>query len=177
VVSKTGFIYVKGTQKLANQHKAHAPLALIADPDGEEIVRAPLMTGAQALLSVLDRASALYVNKAISWSSGFPAPVPSSEKELLVVGFDDEKGEMLKLLEDRRIAKYHDWMTCVKVVYRKDDEAAKKWGVTQAPTILICDSSKENPEKNVVEKLQGKKNEAELKAAIQRALLKLAILR
>jgi hypothetical protein len=178
VVAKTGFIYVQGSQKLATRYKVQgAPLALIVDPDGEELVRMPLATGTKALLSALDRASAIYVNREISWSSALPTPVSSSEKKLLVVGFDDEKGELLKLLEDRRIAKYHDWMTFVKIAYRKDDEAAKKWGVTQAPTLLICDSSKENPEKNVVEKLHGKKNEAELKAAIQRALLKLEIRR
>jgi hypothetical protein len=174
VVAKTGFIYVQGTQKLANRYKVQgAPLALIVDPDGEEIVRMPLATGAPALLSALDRASALYVNREISWSSALPTPVSSSEKKLLVVGFDDEKGEMAKLLEDRRIAKYHDRMTFIKLACQKDDETAKKWGVTQFPTLLICDSS--NPEENVVEKLQGKKNVAAIKAAIQRALLKLDI--
>jgi len=100
-------------------------------------------------------------------------PGPASEKKLLVVGFDDEKGESLKLLEDRRIAKYHGRMTFVKIAYEKGGEAAKKWGVSSVPSVYLCDGTKENPEKNVLEKLAGKKNEAAIKAAVQRALLKL----
>lgn len=89
------------------------------------------------------------------------------------MGFEDEKGEVLKLLEDRRIAKYHGRMTFVKLAYEKDGEMAKKWGVSSLPSLYLCDATKENPEKNVIEKLTGKKNESSLKAAIQRALLKL----
>ena len=64
-------------------------------------------------------------------------------------------------------------MTFVKLAYEKDGEAAKKWGVSSLPSIYLCDATKENPEKNVIEKLAGKKNESALKAAVQRALLKL----
>jgi hypothetical protein len=89
------------------------------------------------------------------------------------VGFEDEKGETLKLLEDRRIAKYHGRMTFVRLAYEKDGATAKKWGVSSLPSLYLCDGTKENPEQNVIEKLTGKKNESALKAAIQRALLKL----
>ena len=163
---------MKGTQKLANQYQIKgSPVVLIVDSDGDELVRAPLATGTAALNSALDQASAKYANKEISWGSDVPAA--SSDKKLLIVGFDDEKGETLKLFEDRRIAKYHGRMTFVKLAYEKNGEAAKKWGVTQAPTIVISDGSKESPEKSVIEKLSGKRNETSLKAAIQRALLKL----
>jgi len=39
--------------------------------------------------------------------------------------------------------------------------------------MFICDATRENPEKNSLEKLTGKKNAAALKAAIQKALLRI----
>ncbi len=163
---------MKGNQKLANQYQVKgSPVALIVDPDGQELVRTPLASGGAALSSALDQASAKYQDKEISWGSDLPGA--SSEKKLLVVGFEDEMGEILKLLEDRRIAKYHGRMTFVRLAYEKGGEAAKKWGVSTLPSLFLCDARKENPEKNVIEKLTGKKNESSLKAAIQRALFKL----
>lgn len=163
---------MKGTQKLANQYQIKgSPVALVVDPDGEELIRTPLAGGQPALDAALDKASAKYANKEISWGSDVPSA--SSEKKLLVVGFEDKEGDTLKLLEDRRISKYHGRMTFVKLAYEKDGETAKKWGVSSLPSIYLCDATKENPEKAVIEKLTGKKNESALKAAVQRALLKL----
>jgi hypothetical protein len=47
--------------------------------------------------------------------------------------------------------------------------------VTQGPAIFICDASKDSPEKNALEKLTGKKTPAQLKAAIQKSLLRIEI--
>jgi hypothetical protein len=166
------FICVKGTQKLANQYKVKgAPLVVIVDPDGAELVRAPIGTGESALLAAWDQALKKYAPREISWSS--EPPPAGGGKPLLVVGFDDARGEGLKVLEDRMIAKYHDKCAFVKLPYEKDGDAAKRWGVSSAPAIILCDAKKENPEKSPIEKLTGPKAPAALRVAILKALLKL----
>ena len=73
----------------------------------------------------------------------------------------------LKVLEDRTLVKYHANCEFVKLPYEKDGEAAKKWGVTQVPAILVCD-----PMERVLERLAGKKQPIEVKAAILKAVHK-----
>ena len=162
------FIFVKGTQKLANQFNIKgSPAALIVDPDGAELARGPLAGGEPALTALFDKASAKYAPKTVDWAS----EVSTSSKPLLVVGFETE-GDTLKGFEDRMLAKYHDKLTFVKLPYEKGSELAKKWGVSTLPSVYICDASKEAPEKAVVEKLTGAKKPVALKAAVQRALYK-----
>ena len=110
-----------------------------------------------------------YAPKEVRWSADV---VLGSGKPLLVVGFDDEKGEALKAFEDRTLVKYHDRIEFVRYSTKKDAEASKKWGVTQGPAMFICDATRENPEKNALEKLTGKKSAAALKALIQKSLLR-----
>jgi hypothetical protein len=163
------FIFVKGTQKLANQFAIKgAPAAIVVDPDGDELARAGLSAGEGALTSLLDQASAKYVSKPVSWA-GELASLPGAK--LLVVGFENE-GDTLKGFEDRMLAKYHGKLAFVKLPYEKDSETARKWGVATLPSVYLCDASKDAPERAVLEKLTGAKKPVALKAAVQRALAK-----
>jgi hypothetical protein len=164
VKKSAGFHCVRGTQAWANRFKVdRVPMVVVADADGDEIHRATFGDEA-SLAGAMDAALAKYAPKPVSWSSEPPASADG--RKLLVVGFDDEKGEALKVLEDRTIVKYHASCTFVKLAFEKDGEAAKKWGVTSAPAIVLCDPSKES----VLERLTGKKTPLSLKAAFQRAL-------
>ena len=162
------FIFVKGTQKLANQFAIKgSPAALVVDPDGTELARGSLAAGEPALTAILDKASTAYAPKPISWAE----EVASSSKKLLIVGFETE-GDTLKGFEDRMLAKYHDKITFVKLPYEKDSATAKKWQVSTLPSIYICDASKDAPEKAILEKLTGAKKPLSLKLAVQKALFK-----
>ena len=162
------FIFVKGTQKLANQFNIKgSPAALIVDPDGDELARGPLAGGEPALTALFDKAAAKYASKPVDWASDIAA----SSKKLLIVGFETE-GDTLKGFEDRMLAKYHDKISFVKLPYEKDSATAKKWQVSTLPSIYICDASKDAPEKAVIEKLTGAKKPVALKLAVQKALFK-----
>jgi len=157
-------------KKTAHAVKAlKAPEAIILDADGDEVYRSGFSDAAgldRAMAAALQR----YAPKEVHWA-GAVAPGRGG-RTLLVVGFDDEKGEALKAFEDRTVAKYHDRIEFVRYSAKKDPETAKKWGVTQGPAVFFCDAARENPEKNILERLTGKKTPAVLKAAIQKALLK-----
>jgi hypothetical protein len=142
------------------------PAVVFTDADGDEIHRAGFYDGA-GLESAMNAALAKYQNKPVSWK-GEVAP---SSKKLRVIGFDDEAGEALKALEDRSIVKFHDRCEFVKLPARKDGEAAKKYGVTAFPAIVLCDASAEAAPP--LEKLQGKKSTAAIKLAIHKALARL----
>lgn len=147
-----------------------APEAIFLDGEGDELHRSAFSDGA-SLDKAMTAAQQKYAPRSVPWAGELPAP--SAVKTLLVVGFDDEKGESLKALEDRTLVKYHERFTYVRFTLKKDAESARKWGVTQAPAVFLVDASKENPEKNVLEKLSGKKQPGAIKAAIQKALLKI----
>jgi hypothetical protein len=151
-----------------------APEAIILDADGDEVYRAGF-TDAAGLDQAMTGALQHYAPKEIRWAGEVAAN--SGGKPLLVVGFDDEKGETLKAFEDRTLAKYHDRIEFVRYSLKKDVEAAKKWGVTQGPALFICDATRENPERNTLERLTGKKNASALKASIQKCLLRAETLR
>src|SRR5579862_2683587 len=145
------------------------PEAIILDADGDEVFRSGF-SDAGGLDGALSAALVRYGSREIHWVSEIPAV--SGGKALLVVAFDDDKGESLKAFEDRGLVKYHDRIEFVKYPLRKDTEAARRWGVSQGPAFFICDAAKENPEKNALERLTGKKSPAALKSAIQKAFLK-----
>ena len=165
------FVCARGSQKQANlYHIKAAPVVLFTDADGDELHRASF-TDESALASAMEAALKKYQNRPVSWKSDVAGS--SGARKLLVVGFDDEAGEALKALEDKSIAKYHDRCEFVKMPAQKDGEAAKKWGVSSFPSIILADGSQENPEKTPFEKLTGKKTPASVKAAIQKALARL----
>ena len=148
---------------------SRAPEAIFLDADGDEVFRSGFMDG-NSLDRVMSAALQKYAPREIPWESDVPTV---SGKSLVIVGFDDEKGESLKAFEDRTLVKFHERIEFVKLPFKKDGELAKKWGVSQAPAIFVCDGTKEAPDKNMLEKLSGKKSPAMLKAAIQRALAKI----
>lgn len=161
-------ILVKGDQKLANQFKIKgAPAMLIVTADGDELFRGSV-TSAAAVSAGLDKALASYTSAPISWSA---EPAPSS-KPFLVVAFDKEGQENLKVLEDRMLVKYHKLCQFVRFPFERGSALAKKWKAYSAPTILICDAGSENPEKKPFVKIQGKKRAASLRMYFKKALLK-----
>ena len=140
---------------------------VFTDPDGDEILRATFLDP-RSLENAMKAALEKYRDRPVSWKG----EVGPTSKKLLVVGFDDEAGQGLKVLEDRWIVKFHDRCEFVRLPARKDGEDAKKWGVTSFPALVLCDPSQESPEKSPIEKLVGKKSTAAVKFAIQRALAK-----
>ena len=147
-----------------------APEVIFMDAEGDEFHRSGFSDGAS-----LDKAMGVALQKssprAAPWATELPA-APSG-KPLLIVAFDDERGESLKGFEDRLLVKYHDRFEYVRFTLKKEPEAAKKWGATLAPSVFICDNSKDAPEKNVLEKFSGKKPPAAIKAALLKALAKI----
>jgi hypothetical protein len=169
VVSQSSeFVCVRATQKVANHYKVKSvPAVVFTDSDGDEICRATFLDES-SLQRAMKTALEKYRNQPVRWKSEAGA----TSKKLLVVGFDDEAGEALKVLEDRSIVKFHDRCEFVRLPARKDGEEAKKWGVASFPAVVLCDPSQENPEKSPIEKIVGKKSTAAVKLAIQRALAK-----
>jgi hypothetical protein len=167
VKRKDLFIWVRGDQQLANQFKIKgAPMAVITDPDGDVIHRAPFVDAEGLLTAMIAVLKEKFVNAPISWGSVVrTGPIT---KRLLVVGFDGPKGEGLKALEDKTLVKYHKQCEFVKLDGSKDPEAAKRWGVKELPAILICDAMEQ-----VLERLQGPKSPAEVRSAILKSLKKL----
>jgi len=166
------FYFVRVCEKKTAQllRATKPPEAIVLDPDGDEVIRAGF-SDAATLDRVLAAAQQRTGPREIRWGSEIPAAAPG--KALLVVGFDDEKGDALKSFEDRLLVKFHDRIEFVRFPARKESETARKWGVSQGPAIFICDAAKESPEKNSLEKLTGKKSPAALKSAIQKAFQKL----
>lgn len=162
-------IFTKGSSKYADQFQVkRVPCILVTDPDGDEILREEFINE-KGLTQALNEALQKYADTPVSWGSDLQA---AAAGKLLVVGFDDEKGEGLKALGDKTLVKYHDRCSFVKLPYEKGSETAKQWNVSTTPTVILCDPSKEGPEKQAIERLYGKKSPRELKAAILRALKK-----
>jgi hypothetical protein len=165
------FYFVRICEKKTAQlvKATRGPEAIVLDADGDEIYRSTF-TDVPTLEQVMGAAQARLMSREVHWAGEIP--LSPGGKQLLIVGFDDEKNETLKAFEDKLLVKYHDRLEFVRYSARKDSEPAKKWGVTQGPAIFICDAAKENPEKNALEKLTGKKTPAQLKSAIQKALIR-----
>ena len=171
VKKSSQFVCARGSQKQANLfHVKAAPSVLFTDADGDELHRASF-TSEAALSAAMEAALKKYQNKPVSWKG--EVGTASGAKKLLVIGFDDEAGEGLKVLEDKSMVKYHERCEFVKLPAQKDGEAAKKWGVSTFPAIVLCDASLENPEKAPFEKLTGKKSPGSVKLALQKALAQL----
>jgi len=166
------FYFVRvGEKKTAQLVKAtKPPEAIVLDSDGDEIYRGSF-TDVASLEQVMGAAQGRLLPREPHWASEI-APSPGG-RALLVVAFDDDKGDALKPFEDKLLVKFHDRIEFVRYPAKKDSEAAKKWGVTQGPAIFICDAANDKPEKNALEKLTGKKTPAQLKASLQKALLRL----
>jgi len=163
---KDQFLWVRADQTLSNKFKVqNAPAVIITDGDGDVIHKAAV-TNPETLFDAMQTVTKeKFVDVPVKW--GDVVRTGPIKKKLLIVGFEDEKGEGLKVLEDKTLVKYQATVEYVKLPYEKDGEAAKKWAVTQAPAILICD-----PAERVLERLAGKKQPLEVKSAIVKAFHK-----
>lgn len=163
---KDHFIWVRGDQTLSNKFKVQgAPMVIFTDGDGEVIHKAPV-ANPETLFDAMEKVSKeKYVNVPVKW--GDVVRTGPIKKKLLVVGFDDDK-EGLKVLEDKTLVKYHATCEFVKLPFEKDGEQAKKWGITQVPSIVVCDAME-----RVLERLAGKKQPLEVKSTIVKAVRKL----
>lgn len=169
MVKKSGeFVFVKGTQKHANEFKIKGvPSVFFSDGDADEIHRARF-ADERTLTDAMATALKKYTEVPISWGAEIK---PAAGKKLLVVGFDDEEGRGLRVLEDRRLVKYHALCEFVKLAAGAD--TLRAWNVSQTPAVFLCDPVKPNPQKSCLEKLTGKKTPAQVKAALVKALRKL----
>jgi len=164
------FVRVCDKKTAQSVNATKAPEVIFQDAEGDELYRSGFTDSV-----MLDRAMTAALQRYSPHAAPWAAELPSApaNKPLLIVGFDDEKGEALKGFEDRLLVKYHERFTYVRFTIKKDAEIAKKWGVSQGPAVFFCDGSKENPEKNALEKLTGKKTPVAIKSAILKALSKI----
>jgi hypothetical protein len=170
------FIYVKSSdKKTAEEIGAKSPPEVIFfDPDGEEIYRQPV-TNAGDIERAMGEATKKYGPKEVSWAAYDEGAVKAAREagKVVVLAFasDSKDSEAtLKAFEDRTLAKLHEKIAFFKIEYRKDDETAKLWGVSAAPTVITVDGAKEMGAKAVIEKSSGKKTPSALKGMIQKAL-------
>ena len=97
----------------------------------------------------------------------------AGKAKLLIVAFDDEKGEKLEVLEHPLIAKHHDKIAFVKFPYEKGSDRVKEWLVRSSPTVILCDPASDNPAKRPIQKLTGQRSMSSYRVAILKALAKL----
>jgi hypothetical protein len=161
------FLWVRGDQKLATSFKVQgAPGIVITDGDGEVLLRAPIATPENLFDAMQTVLKEKYVDTPVTW--GDVVRTGPIKKKLLIVGFDDEKGEALKSLEDRSLVKYHKNCEFVKLPPQKGGDAVKRWNVEKTPSIIICDAME-----RVLERVSGKLTPCQIKAAIAKAMQKL----
>jgi len=161
------FFWVRGDQARANAFKVQgAPMIVITDGDGDVIHRASIASPENLFDAMQAVLKEKYVNAPVLWGDVVRSgPI---KKKLLVIGFDDEKGEALKSLEDKILVKYHKNCEFVRLPAEKNGAAAKKWSIDKTPSIVICDALE-----HVLERLSGKLDPCHIKAAIQKAMAKL----
>jgi hypothetical protein len=165
------FVFVKASQKLANQFEVKgSPALVVIDPDSQELFRGPVRAEAD-VSSALDGSLEKYKDQAIAW--GTEVAPEAGSKKLLVVGFDKEGFEGLKVLEDRMLVRFHSRCRFVRFPYEKGSDAAKKWGVSTTPTIVISNAGSETPEKDPFSKIQGAKSAPGLRIEFLKAIQKL----
>jgi hypothetical protein len=150
------FCFVRACdRKTAEDVRATRCLELIfLDPEGEEVHRADFKD-APALDKAMTTASERCAPRAVAWATGEGA----AGKPVVHV-FGD--AELHKALEDRAVAPLHERVVFVKGSLKGED--AKRFGVTQAPALVVVEKGE------VLEKLTGRKSPKDLRAALLRAL-------
>lgn len=166
---KDKFFWVRGDQILANRMKIKgAPMVRISDPEGDSIVDAPISGAEPLLVAMIGVLKDKYVDKPVTWGNIVrTGPIKSS---FLVVAFDAPGGEGPKVWEDRSLVKYHKMCDFVRLEAEKGSDLAKKWGVTEFPTFVICDAMEK-----ILERVSDKKgvDAADLRLAMAKAWRKL----
>ena len=164
---KDPFLWVRGDQTLANSFKVTgAPMIVITDSDGDVIHKAPIASPENLYDAMNLVLKEKWIDVPVKW--GDMVRTGPITKKLLIVGFDCEKGEALKSLDDKSLVKYQKNCEFVKLPYEKNGEAAKKWSVDRNPAVVICD-----PEEHILEKVTGRVTPVNVKIAIGKALVKL----
>jgi len=143
---------------------------IFLDGDGDEIHRA-VFGDALSLVRALEEALRRYGPREVSWiTSG--GKLPDGEKRPVVLAFVDDRkdtADTLKALEDRTVSKMHARFLFERTAFRRDSEEARKWGVSQAPTLVAVDPAKGE----ALEKISGRKGARDLKAFLARVLARL----
>jgi hypothetical protein len=173
VAKRSGdFCFVRAAdRKTAAEVRATRCLEVIfLDPDGEEVHRAEFKDAACLERSMVSAAESCS-SRPVAWAStdgSLPAQTGAAGKPVVLVFADDRKESVdgLKALEDRSVASLHERFVFVKAPWKKDGEEAKRWGVVQAPSFVVVDPS----DREVLERLGGRKPPRELRAALLRAL-------
>lgn len=89
----------------------------------------------------------------------------------MIAFHDPAKDEAaLKALEDRSVVRLHDSFRFLKAEFRRDSDAAKAWGVSSVPTLLVVDPRKDPGAKAVLETVAGKKTPQQLRAVLQKSI-------
>lgn len=162
------FHWVRGDQILANRMRIRgAPMVRITDPEGDRLLDAPINGPEPLLKALIGVQKEKFVDKPVTWGGIVRSgPITTS---FLVVAFEAEDGEARKLWEDRSLVKYHKMIDFVRLEAKKGCDVAKKWGVVEFPTFLICDA-----QERVLERVAGKKTDlAKLRQALLKAWKKL----
>ncbi len=172
------FIFVKcSDKKTAQAVKAASPPEVVVFDCDAELVHRRTVSDAAAIVEVLDAALKKYSNSEITWNVYEDKALADAKEKnkLVVLLFTDDKKDSqdtAKALEDRVLAKHHEKLVFIKVPYTQGAEDAKKWGVNQAPSILLVDPAKEAGTKSVVDKLGGKQKPLAIKAMLVKGMEK-----
>jgi hypothetical protein len=162
----------------ADKVKSQAPPALIfLDGDGKEYYRTAVSGGA-GVEEAMKKALEMYANKPVSWATGDAGSLVEqsrSQKKLLALVFLDEKKDseaFAKALEDRWIAKHHERLVFQRVEFERDSAAAKAWGVTSAPSMVLVNPEEQDDKKRVIDRLASKKEIVSIRAFLVKAFEK-----
>lgn len=167
---KEKFVFARVSDKRgAEELKATRSLELLfLAADGDEVHRG-VFSDLACLEKDLAAAAKRTTPRAPDWATvDFGKPAPEGAKPVVLFLTDDRKDsqDALKSLESAEMAPLHEKVVFVRHAWKKDSEEAKKYGATQAPTVVVLDPESREP----LDKAVGRKSARELKALIQRAL-------
>jgi hypothetical protein len=149
---------------------AKALEAIFVDADGDEISRGTF-GDARSLDHLISAALGRYVAKPVSWTTPGGKAEAEDDRPWLLAFLDDRKesADLLKVLEDRTLVKFHDRLLFHRASVKRGSEDMKRWSVVQTPALIVLDPAR----KEVLERVQGRKSAKELKAVFQRAFQRL----
>lgn len=171
VLKRAGdFLFVRAADRntAAEVRASRCLEAIFLDPEGEELHRAEFKD-AGALEKSMGIAAAAWSNRPVAWiASDGSLPADAGGRPVVLAFTDDRKesAEALKALDDRAVSSLQGRLVFAKTAWKKDGDAAKRWGVSQAPAFVVVDPST----REVLERLQGRKSAKDLRAAFLRAL-------
>jgi hypothetical protein len=144
----------------------------VADSDGAIYAEAEYET-VEDIDRALSEAAAYFQEREIIWTPSFPGGMSSARdrSRLALVAFGEDVEPFraaLKALEDRTLVKYHNQLIFIR--QGLDSDAARKFAVTESPTLLLLDPTAEEAAQERGRVTKG--GAAEFKAAIKAALQK-----